>query len=153
MRPLAVVVVDVDTEHAFEVTPVEHEQPVQALGAHGTDEALRDRVRLRCSHRSLHDPDALAAENLIERAAVLAVAVADQEADAPIAEVETEVAATTADSELVLARTRTHAYRKASTPTHPRERVSRAGACLGAGRAESNVYATIANKRRARRLP
>ncbi len=40
----------------------------------------------------LHDPDALAAEDLVERAAVLAVAVADQEADAVLGEVETEVA-------------------------------------------------------------
>ncbi len=92
MRPLAVVVVDVDAEDAFEVTPIQDQQPVQALGAHGSDEALRDRVRLRRSHRRLYDPDALAVEDLIERAAVLAVAVADQEADAPIAEGETEVA-------------------------------------------------------------
>ena len=32
MRPLAVVVVDVGAEHAFEVTAVEDQQPVQALG-------------------------------------------------------------------------------------------------------------------------
>jgi hypothetical protein len=37
---------------------------------------------LRRSHRGLHDPHALAAADVVERAAVLAVAVADQEADA-----------------------------------------------------------------------
>jgi hypothetical protein len=79
MRSLAVVVVDVDTEHAFEMTAVQDQQPVQTLGAHGSDEAFRDRVRLRCPHRRLHDADAFAAEDLVARAAVLAVAVADQE--------------------------------------------------------------------------
>src|SRR6266511_3200633 len=81
MRPLAVVVSDVDAQHVFEVTPVEDQTPVQAFGTRGSAEALGDRVRLRCTHRRLHDPDALGAEDLIEGAAVLAVAVADQEAD------------------------------------------------------------------------
>src|SRR5262249_26764271 len=49
-------------------------------------------VCLRRSHRRLHNPDALASEDLVEREGVLAVAIADQEADALIAEVETEVA-------------------------------------------------------------
>jgi len=91
MRPLAVVVVDVVAEHAVEVTPVEDQQPVQALGAHGADEAFRDRVRARRPHRRLHDPYALAPEDLIEGAAVLAVAVADQDAHALLGEVEAEV--------------------------------------------------------------
>jgi hypothetical protein len=52
----------------------------------------RDRVRLRRSDRRLHDPDAFAVENLVEGAAVLAVAVADEEADALFGEVKTEVA-------------------------------------------------------------
>jgi hypothetical protein len=80
MRPLAVVMVDVDAEHAFEVALVEDQQPVEALRTDCSDEALRDRVRLGRSDRRLHDPDAFAAENLVERAAVLAVAVADEEA-------------------------------------------------------------------------
>src|SRR6266849_9665041 len=92
MLPLAVVMVDVDAEHAFEVASVEDQQPVEALRTDCSDEALRDRVRLRRSDRRLHDPDAFAAESLVEGAAVLAVAVADQEADAPLREIETEVA-------------------------------------------------------------
>jgi hypothetical protein len=91
MRPLAVVVVDVGAEHAFEVTAVEEQQPVQTLGAYGPDEALRDRVCFRRSHRRPHDPDALAAEDFVEGAAVLAIAVADQEPDAALGEVEAEV--------------------------------------------------------------
>jgi hypothetical protein len=79
MRPLAVVVVDVDAEHAFEVTPVEDQQPVETLGTHSPDEALGDRVRFRRSQR-------------VEGTAVLAVAVRNQEADAVVREVEAKVA-------------------------------------------------------------
>jgi hypothetical protein len=44
---------------------------VQAVGARGTHEALRDGVRLRCSHGRLDDPDALAAEDVVERGGVV----------------------------------------------------------------------------------
>jgi hypothetical protein len=92
MWPLAVVVVDVDAEHVFEVALVEDQQPVEALRTDCSDEAFCDRVRLRRSHRRLHDPDAFAAEDLVEGAAVLAVAVADQEADVLFGEAKAEVA-------------------------------------------------------------
>jgi hypothetical protein len=88
MRPLAVVVVDVDAEHAFEVTPVEDQQPVETFGPHSPDEALGDRVRFRRSQRRPHDSDALATEDVVEGTAVLAVAVTNQEADAVVREVE-----------------------------------------------------------------
>jgi hypothetical protein len=42
--------------------------------------------------RRFDDPDAAAAEHLVEGAAVLAVAVADQQADALVGEVDAEVA-------------------------------------------------------------
>jgi hypothetical protein len=45
--PLAVVKVDADAEHAFEVAAVEDQQPVETLGSHGAVEALRDRVGFR----------------------------------------------------------------------------------------------------------
>ena len=44
MRPLGVVVVDVDAEHPFEVAAAEDQEPVQTLRADGPDEALSDRV-------------------------------------------------------------------------------------------------------------
>jgi hypothetical protein len=65
MRPLPVVVVDVDAEHAFEMSAVEDQQPVETFRADAADEAFRDRVGLRRPNRRLHDPDALAAEDLI----------------------------------------------------------------------------------------
>ena len=84
MRPLVVVVVDVDAEYAFEVTAVDDQQPVETFGTHSADEALGDRVRLRRPHWRLHDPDAFAAEYLVERPAVLAVAVTNQEPNAVV---------------------------------------------------------------------
>ncbi len=79
--PLAVVVVDVDTKHSFEVAAVEDQQPVEALGAHGSDEALCDRVRFGRADRRPDDLDAFAAEDGVEVTSELAVAIADQEAN------------------------------------------------------------------------
>jgi hypothetical protein len=67
MWPLGVVVIEVDAQHAVEVATVEDQQPVEALRADGADEPFRDGVRAWCLHRRLHDPDLLAAEDLIER--------------------------------------------------------------------------------------
>jgi len=75
-------VVDVDAEDVLEVAAVEDQEPVETLGADGANEPLRDRVRLRRSHRRPDDPDAFAAEDLIEGTAVLAATIPDQEADA-----------------------------------------------------------------------
>jgi hypothetical protein len=70
MRPLMVVMVGVSAEHPFEVAAVEDQQPVQTFGADGSDEALGDRVRLWRPHGRLHDPDALAADDLVERGCI-----------------------------------------------------------------------------------
>jgi hypothetical protein len=45
MWAVGVVMLDVDAEHAFELSPVQNEEPVEALGANGSDKALGDRVR------------------------------------------------------------------------------------------------------------
>jgi hypothetical protein len=79
MRALAVVMLDVDAEYSLEVAPVKDEEPIEALGADGAYEALRNCVCLGA--RTSHDPDPLAAEDFVEGPRVLAVAVADQEAD------------------------------------------------------------------------
>ena len=47
MRPLRVVVVDVNAQNAFEVAAVEDQQPVETFVAYGSDEAFCDRVRPR----------------------------------------------------------------------------------------------------------
>src|SRR6266700_7770944 len=92
MGPLAVGVVDVDAKYAFERAAIEDQQPVEAFGTHGSDEAFGDRVRLGRLHRCLHDPDSFDAEDLVEGAGVLAVAVTDQETDLLLGEGEAEVA-------------------------------------------------------------
>src|SRR5439155_25249367 len=92
MWPLRVVVIDVDAQHALEVAAIEDQQPVETFRANGSDEALRDGVRLRRPHGRFHDPDPLTAEDLVEGAAVLAVAVADPETNAQVGEVEAKAA-------------------------------------------------------------
>ena len=84
--------IDVDAQDTVEVAAVEDQQPVQAFRADGSDEPLGNGVCLRRPHGRLDDPDAAAAEHLVEGAAVLAVAVADQQARALVCEVEAEVA-------------------------------------------------------------
>jgi hypothetical protein len=76
---VAVVVVGVDAEHAFEVAPTRDQEPVEAVGADGPHESLSDRVRFAGSHRCLDDADGFAGEDCVEVAGGLAVAVADQE--------------------------------------------------------------------------
>ena len=84
--------IDWSRADVLEVAAVENQQPVQALRADSADEPFGDRVCLWRAHRCLDGPDAFAAEDLVEGAAVLAVAVADQEAHAALAQVEAEVA-------------------------------------------------------------
>jgi hypothetical protein len=82
MRPLRVVVVDEDAQDAVEVAAVEDRQPVGAFGADGSNEPFGDGVCLRCPHGRLNDPDAAAAQHLVEAGAVVAVAVTDQDVHA-----------------------------------------------------------------------
>jgi hypothetical protein len=58
-----------DAEHALEVAPIDDQQPVQALGAGGADEAFGDRVRFRRPHGRLDDLDVFACEDRVEVAA------------------------------------------------------------------------------------
>jgi hypothetical protein len=70
--------VGVDAQYVLKGAPAEDQEPVQTLGTDGANEPLSDRVRLRRAQRRLHDPDAFAAEDLVEGAAVFAVPVADE---------------------------------------------------------------------------
>src|SRR4029450_11740328 len=69
----------VDAAPGLEVAAAEDQQPVETLGADGAHEALGVGVRLRGADRRVDDIYPLAAEDLIESAAELAVAVVDQE--------------------------------------------------------------------------
>jgi hypothetical protein len=80
MRTMAVVMIDVGVHDALELTTAGDQDPVEALAPHGPDEALGKRVRLRSLDRCSDDLDPLAAEDLVEGAAELRVAIVDQEA-------------------------------------------------------------------------
>ena len=67
-----VVVIDEEAEDVLEVAAVQDQEPVEALAAGGTDEPLRDRVRLWSPHWGLDDLDAFAGEDGVEVARVLA---------------------------------------------------------------------------------
>jgi hypothetical protein len=45
MRPMAVVMVDIDTEHLLELSPADDQDPVEAVAPDGADPALGKRVR------------------------------------------------------------------------------------------------------------
>jgi len=78
---VAVVVLDEDAQHSLEVAPVEDEDPVEALGAGGADEALGECIRFGRPDRCPDDLDAFAAEDGVEVTRELAVAIANQKAD------------------------------------------------------------------------
>jgi hypothetical protein len=79
MRPMPVVVVDVDPEHSFMMLARDDQQPVETLGLDGPDPALRARWRW-APGLAQHHVDALRAEDVVERWAELPVTVADEEA-------------------------------------------------------------------------
>ena len=79
VRAFLVVVRRVDAEDVFEVAAAEDQEPVEALGSDGADEALGVSVGLRRADRCVDHPDPFAAKDLAEGGGELAVAVVDQE--------------------------------------------------------------------------
>ena len=92
--PMLVVMPDVGREDVVEVAAAEDQHPVEALAADAADPALGVRPRLRRPHRRLDHPDPLGAEDLVELAGELAVAVADRNRgrDAFVVELHQQVA-------------------------------------------------------------
>jgi hypothetical protein len=80
MRPVGVVVVDVDAQDALELSAAGDQEPIEAVAASRANEALSDRVRLRRSKWRADDLDAFAFEDVVEVAAEFAVSIVDQEA-------------------------------------------------------------------------
>ena len=79
MRPVGVVVVDVDADDTLKLSAAADQEQVEAFAADGGDPALGERVCLRRAKRGADDFDAIASEDLVEGAAELAVTVVDQE--------------------------------------------------------------------------
>ena len=74
MRPMGVVVVDVDVQDALELPAAADQQPVETVAADGADPAFGERVCLRCAKRGADDLEAFAAEDLVEGEAEFTVA-------------------------------------------------------------------------------
>jgi hypothetical protein len=87
---LLVEVADVDAEDVLELAAAEDQEPVEALPPDASDPAFRVRARVRCLDRRPDDLDALAAEDAVDGAAELRVAVVDQEPRPPAAVVEVD---------------------------------------------------------------
>jgi hypothetical protein len=74
---LLVEVADVDAEDVLEVTAADDQEPVETLPSDAADPAFGVGVRVRRQHRRPDDLDAFAAEDGVEGAAELRVAVVD----------------------------------------------------------------------------
>src|SRR5712691_4846250 len=76
------------------MSAAENQEPVEALAANRPDPAFGVRPRLRCAHRRLDQANAVGAEDLVELACELAVAVTDQKPrlDVLIAKLHQQVA-------------------------------------------------------------
>jgi hypothetical protein len=77
---MSVVVLDVHPEDLLQVTTADDQQPVEALGADGTDPPLRIGVGVRRLDRRDEHLGTLGAEHLVEPATELRVAVAEHKA-------------------------------------------------------------------------
>ena len=53
MRPVSVVVVDVDAEHLLELSPTDDQDPVEAVASYRADPALSERLGKRRRLRSI----------------------------------------------------------------------------------------------------
>ena len=80
MRPVPVVVLDVDSQDLLQVPATHDEQPVQALGPHRPDPALGVGVSVWCLHRRDQHLGVLRTEHVVEPAAELCVTIANKEA-------------------------------------------------------------------------
>src|SRR6266545_2451054 len=89
----------VDAYDALEMPSAAHQRPIEAFVPHGPDPAFGERVRPGSSDRRSDHLNAFGTEHLIERARVLCVAIAEEEADPcrPVLEGEGEVARLLAD--------------------------------------------------------
>jgi len=76
---MPVVMINEHGEDALEVTRIENQQPIEALGTNGSHESFRDPVRLRRQNRRAHDTNAPALKHLIETPREFPIVIAEQE--------------------------------------------------------------------------
>lgn len=80
VRPVPVVMGGVDAYDAFEMPSAAHQRPVETFVSYRPDPAFGERVRAGSPDRRTDHLNAFGPEHLIERARVLCVAVAEEEA-------------------------------------------------------------------------
>jgi hypothetical protein len=79
MRPGPVVVLDVDADHALQVTPSEDEDVVETLLTNGAYPVLRERVRLRRPDGRPHYCQSFRSEDLVEASGERGVSISEQD--------------------------------------------------------------------------
>ena len=72
MRAMAVVVINEDLKHTFEMPFVDDKQPIEAFGTNRPNEPLGDSVGLRCLNRRPHNSQTLRLKHPVEAARELA---------------------------------------------------------------------------------
>jgi len=81
VRALRVVVGHIDTQHSFGVATAQDQYLIEALGAHGSDPALRVRVRSRVPDGRRDDSRSFGAEDIVEGCGDLGIPIPDQESE------------------------------------------------------------------------
>src|SRR6266511_1537052 len=114
VRPVLVVVVGVRAQDSFEVTAPPDEDAIEAVVADRAHPALSERVRVRRLHRRSDHLDAFRAEDFVEGAAELRVAVVDQQSEVAslLADLHDEVASLLRDPGAVWAGCATNSSRR-----------------------------------------
>ena len=84
VRPVTVVVAFELVQHGSGVSLVDDQEAVEELAADCPDEALGDRIRSRCRHRRLDDPDVDGGEDGVDSGGEPAVSVSDEEPEAGV---------------------------------------------------------------------
>jgi hypothetical protein len=75
VRPMSVVMINVDGQDALEVTRIQNEQPIETFGTDRPNESFRDRVRLRRLNRRANDTNIGATKYLVKASRKFAIAI------------------------------------------------------------------------------
>jgi hypothetical protein len=75
VRPMLVVMINVHSQGALEVTRTQNEQPIETLGTDRPNESFGDRVRLRRLNRRANDTNAGTPKYVVKAAREFAIAI------------------------------------------------------------------------------
>jgi hypothetical protein len=75
VRPMLVVMINVHSQGALEVTRTQNEQPIETLGTDRPNESFGDRVRLRCLNRRANETNVGTPKYVVKAAREFAIAI------------------------------------------------------------------------------